>query len=354
MLRRQKTLFFTIIGIAVVAVVFMVAGEQMQLFSLPSRAVVKTDVRVAMPAQLAPWARQAALDFNQRHADAAVSIIEISGMSAAQTYGQQPAEQLPEVWSPEAAFVLAIGRDEGAPYAVEPDFEQGGSLVHTDLAWGAFDSRAQSLGSVDWPTVGRAAETENWSQLGGEQNWGFFKLTIASPTHSAEGLAALLSAAASYHQHAEVTRADVVDSAFVQWLTPIVDSVPNFATLGADPAKALATRGPSVGDVGLLSGASWQRSLDGLQKWEAFDIRAPAYTVRLDYPYALRTDLTATERDIAERFFNFLLDRTDELASEGFTSEVTAGAPQTSTLVVVDDQAVLAFLRWAERERIGQ
>ncbi|MEZ4663062.1 MAG: hypothetical protein R2911_36400 [Caldilineaceae bacterium] len=350
MLRRQKTLFFTIVGIAVVVVIFMLAAERMQLVSLPSRAVVTTPIRVAMPAPLAQWARAAADDFNRRNADAAVTIIEISGMSAAQSYGQQSAAQLPEVWTPDAAFVLAIGRDEGAPFALQPDFAQEGSLVHTDLAWGAFDSRAHSLGSVDWSTVGRAAAAENWSQLGGQQNWGFFKLTIASPTHSAEGLAALLSAAASYHQHAAVTRADVVDGAFVQWLTPVVDSVPNFATLGADPAKALATRGPSVGDVGLLSGASWQRSLAGLQKWEAFDISAPAYTVRLDYPYALRTNLTDAERDMAARFYNYLLDRTDELAAEGFTAEATNSATQ----VVAEDQAVLALLRWAERERIGQ
>ncbi|MEZ4705804.1 MAG: hypothetical protein R3A44_01280 [Caldilineaceae bacterium] len=350
MLRRQKTLFFTIIGVAIAVVIFTLAAERMQLVSLPSRAVVQTPIRVAMSPQLVPWARQAATDFGQRNADAVVSIVEISGMSAAQSYGQQSAAQLPEVWAPEAAFVLAIGRDEGAPFQVPSDLAQSGSLIQTDLTWGAFGSRAQSLGAVDWQNVGRAAATESWSQLGGQQSWGFFKLTIASPTRSAEGLAALLSAAAAYHGRAEVTRADVVDGPFVQWLTPIVESVPNFATLGADPAKALATRGPSVGDVGLLSGASWQRSLASLQKWEDFVISAPTYTVRLDYPYALRTDLSSAEQEMAARFFDFLLERTDQLAAEGFTAEAANGA----TPVVADEQAVLALFRWAERERIGQ
>lgn len=350
MLRRQKTLFFTIIGIALLALGLIVAAEQLQIFSLPSRAVTKIPMRVAVPPTLAQWARGAASEFNQRHADAEVAIVEMSGMSAAQSYGQQATAQLPEVWIPEATFVLTIARDEGAPYTTPGELAQGSSLIQTDLTWGAFESRAQSLEGVDWSTVGRAASLRSWAQLGGDANWGFFKLTIASPTRSAEGMAALLSAAAAYHNRAELARADVVDGAFLQWLTPIVDSVPNFATLGSDPAKAMATRGPSVGDVGLLAGASWQRSLESLQSWENFVVSPPAYTVRLDYPYTTRTDLSSAQEEMAVRFYSFLGDRVDQLEVEGFNGDATSGA----TVVAANEQAVLALFRWAERERLGQ
>ena len=340
---RRIAIFFAIVGLAIAITVVVLALERLDVLTLPWRRATQTAIQVAVPPILADWATASAREF-----DGQVTVIPVHGLSAVGQFARMDAPLRPHAWIPEATFVAAIARDQGLSYETV-----GQSVAAADLAWGAFSSRAAVLsgrfGTLDWQAVHQAAVSHGWAELGGNADWGNFKLILASPTHSAEGLAALLSAAAAYRNRPDLAYDDVTDEAFLQWLRAIVTSVPNFGTLGPQPAESVATRGPSVGDAGLLAAAAWNRSQVRLDRWETFVVVAPQFTVRLDYPYLLRSDLDPAERETARRFGAFLLGRATQLADSGF-AQATVSAVQVN----VDTQAVLALLRWAERERIGQ
>lgn len=345
MIRRNRILFFLILGTAILITGGTLLAERLGVYTLPSRTVARIPITVAVPPALADWAQAAARDFNSQNADTQVSIIRLNGLDAVQQFGQMPRAQLPDSWLADASFVADLARTEGAPFA-----EQGIAITSSDLVWGGFSSRAQLLGTMDWSALHDAAKANGWAALGGNATWGYVKLTIASPTRSTEGLAALITAAAAYHDQPHLTRPLVTDPAFLNWLHTTVDSVPNFSTLGSNPAEALATRGPSIGDVGLLAASTWFVAQDELNQWEPFITSTPRYTVRLDYPYLLQTGLPDTRMVMAERFGNYLARQASQLVDSGFTSQSTTAA----TLVEADTDAVLALLRWAEREQIGQ
>lgn len=301
-----------------------------------------TPIQVAVPAELTDWARDAADSFNSRNTDAEVTITSVNGLPGIKQFERTLATDLPHAWVPEASFVAAIAAEEGIAFA-----PTGESIVKTDMSWGAFQSRADALGPLDWNKVSQASNAGNWDQSGGDSSWGYFKLTIASPTNSAEGLAALMSACASYHDVNTLTRAEVSDSNFTVWMNDIVESVPNFNTLGSDPAGALASRGASVGDVGFLSTYAWNRSQIRDSSGEGFVLEPTRYSVELDYPYVLRNRLESNEAEMAARFGDYLQQQSELLVEEGFAIG-SSGNP-----IEIDGSTALALLRWAERERIG-
>lgn len=339
----NRFLFFVIIGLAVLITVAALTLERLGIYTLPSRSVERITITVAVPAELSDWAKEAADAFNSRNNDADVNVIAVKGLAAIQQFKQALSAEQPHLWIPEATFVAAIAQEEGLSYTVTDE-----GIANTQLAWGAFQSRADALGALDWPTIHDAAVTGSWSQLGGDASWGFFKLTMASPSTSSEGLGALISAAASYHDSNTLTSSMISDPSLAIWMKETVDSVPNFSTLGPDPAESLATRGASVGDVGFLSMAAWNRSQNGLNSAETFVIRPAAYVVVLDYPIVLRSNSSAEEMQMAERFSSFLQQR-NGLEEVGLSQDRSA-----ASTVEIDGQAALTLLKWAERERVGQ
>lgn len=343
MLRKNRIPFFFIIGLALVVTLGALALERLGIYTLPSRAVERTTIQVAIPSNLAAWARDEAENFNARNADANVQTVSINGLTAFERYSGSPVDSLPHGWMPDASFIAAIAVDEGLAFEVAEE-----SIVSTELIWGAYADRAQALNSLDWNAVHEAAVTGTWAGLGGDAQWGNFKLTIASPTGSAEGLGALIAAAAEYHDTESLTREQLADPGFTQWMREIVESVPNFNTLGPNPAESLATRGPSVGDVGFLSEAAWIHSQSGLERWGDFVTQDSRYPVSLDYPFLVRTNADPAEQELARRFARYLKGQVEDLG-EGYQNG--AEAPLGNQM---DGRATLVLLRWAERERLGQ
>lgn len=338
-MRNNRSLFFIIIGLALVVIVGVLLLEQLGIYTLPSRAVAQTPIEVAVPADLADWARDAAESFNSRNADAAVTIISQNGLPAIRQFERTQIVDLPHAWVPEASFVAALAAEEGIAFAAT-----GESVVQTDMSWGGFESRTTALGILDWDTIHSAAATGHWATISNNGDWGYFKMTIASPTNSAEGLAALISASASYHKTDTLTTELVRDPALRAWLNDITESVPSFNTLGSDPAGAMANRGTSAGEVGFLSTASWNRSRAGLNNREPFVIQPAQYNVELDYPYVLRDRLESNEAEMAARFGSFLQQQSDELVDRGYSVGGSA------TPIQIDGPTALALLQWAELE----
>ena len=345
MLKNRIFIFFLIIGAAIIFTVGVLAAEQFGIFILPYRQTAAVPLEIVVAPELAEWAESAAETFNRRNADAQITVRAASGLSHVESSSGNIQADQPQVWIPEATFIAAYGQENGLPFEAE-----GQSLISTPLEWGAFGNRATALGEpITWSAVHRAAQGGSWQTLGGDASWGYFKLTIAAPKTGVEGIAALISATASYHNSAQVSRNHVTDPAFQAWLRTIIQTVPSFNTLGPDPAQSLAARGPSLGDIGLLTAASWTRSRGGLEKWGNFVIQPSDHTVILDYPYLVRAGLESTEQNVAERFQTALLQATDRLAESGFIQQTTHSIQS----VEVDSKAIEALMQWVERERIG-
>ena len=115
------------------------------------------------------------------------------------------------------------------------------------------------------------------------------------------------------------------------------------------PAEAFAsTQGRSIGDVGLLSRASWQRV--GLQnRPDDFTLIPAQPDIRLDYPFAIWAGSQATpaNQQAAAQFRDYLLDDTQQQVLAEFSFEP---AGTLTTTVEIDGPAAWALLRFAEQE----
>ena len=218
------------------------------------------------------------------------------------------AQEHPAAWIP--ALTASVD------YAVElrlPVATITPATARTLLVWGIFESRAAVAqpddAPLDWPRVQELAEMESWASVpGGQANWGFVKLIFSRPATTAGGLGVLFSGAGAFYDTADLATATLSDNAFRAWMQPVIDSVPNFNTLGADPAAAL-TRGPSTGEIALLPESQWLVQLNGIVQRESVRFSYPKYAVVYDFPVALwdAPEMTDIERDAVYRFADWLL-----------------------------------------------
>lgn len=166
------------------------------------------------------------------------------------------------------------------------------SLARTPLVWGGYTSRvnvATDEGSqpLDWDAVQRVAEAEAWASVGGPRNWQFLKLAFPSADMTMSGLGVLFTAAADYADSPALSGDATRSTGFRNWMEPVIESVPNFQTLGADPAATMA-RGPSNAEMALLPENLWLKNLRGLtdEAGDSFVFSYPAYQFMLDFPFA--------------------------------------------------------------------
>lgn len=220
------------------------------------------------------------------------------------------------------------------------------STARTPLVWGGFADRVAVLedefGSFDWDAVSQAAAAERWSNIGGESNWNFFQLAFNRPGSSMSGVAVLLSGAADFADTDTITRQIISGSEFSSWLDSIINSVPNFQTLGNDPAAALASRGAVLMDIALLPEKQWLTNIDRLADLSApLVFSYPQYQFVLDFPVAAWRDEN-TEPHIIEAvqaFGEYLL--TDSAQSKAIAAGLRPvdGEPSGDAPLFVTGQA---------------
>jgi hypothetical protein len=95
---------------------------------------------------------------------------------------------------------------------------------------------------------------------------------------------------------------------FRNWMLPVIQSVPNFSTLGSDPAAAMA-RGPSTVEIGIFPESQWLLNLGGLLQNEDVLLNYPAYQLVLDFPMVRWQDSSTTDeqRQAVDLLSNWLL-----------------------------------------------
>jgi hypothetical protein len=333
-MRQNRTLFFAIIGLAILVVVgiLVIRPFLAEPLNLASGAQEIT-IQVVVAPSIKPWVEEAAEDFNQANPRSQVEVITADSLIPEAQFTGDPQIEPPAAWLAEATFVVEMDSDM--------QFEDPQSVASTSLAWGAFNNKQEDFnreyGELNWDALHQQATAPD----------SMLKVVIAAPHNSAEGLAALASGVAAHLNRPTLTGPDV--TAAEAWLTETLkESARTSLNLGPKPAEAFATRGASIGDVGILSQASWRDA--GLQNRPDFTITPTQPDVILDYPFAIWTGSRATPeaQQAAVAFRDFLLAEAQQAALADFLFDrADTGDPTGAQL---DGQAALSLLRWAERE----
>ena len=332
-MQQNKSLFFGIIALAIVIVIGMGAAVYFFADSLNlSTGQQQTSIEVVAPAALEPWVAQAALEFNQQNRATQVTISTVDGLLPENRFPPaDPQATPPAAWIAPASFLADLAENQGQTFAAERQ-----SVAGTALAWGAYADKEAALtekyGPLGWDSLHAKAVASG----------DFLTLVIASPTNSAEGLAALISATAANLSKDSLTGTDVRQA--MGWLTETL--VDNSRT-PPKPAEAFATaQGRSIGDAGLLTMAAWQQA--GLSQKTDFALTPATPPVRLDYPYLIWQGRGATEagQQAATAFRDFLLTPAQQNKLADYYFDPAAPA----VTVQANGDAALALLRWAERE----
>ncbi len=244
--------------------------------------------------------------------------------------GERPwtADQHPAAWIPASSASIGYATENGLPLELRTP-----SLARTPLVWGGFTSRLAVLdipaSGLDWEQVITAVDAEAWVNLGGDSSWQFVKLAFARPDQTMSGLAVVFSGAAAYSQSAALDSALLRDNAFRGWFAPVVASVPNFNTLGADPAARMAN-GPSTAEIALLPEVQWLTNLNGLLTTnDAVAFSYPAYQFMLDFPLARWNDTvtTDTERAAVDALQTWLMTESQQFRTVNFGLRPAASEP---------------------------
>ena len=388
-MNRTRIVFFVVLLVAVVIVGISVVlsrsgGQPQPILPTPPAQV---SVRVASALPVEPWVQEAAKAFNdEKHtidgSPINVSVIPLDGLTAMGRWDRGEMDPIPTAWIPDsrylvelvnAAYKEKLGRDvflTDGEYRARP-------IAVSLFAWGIYASRAKALqekyGTIDWQAIHDAATTKGgWRDLGGQPDWGFFKLVVPNPRKNVGGLAAMIAAAGGYFKKNNIGTADVNDAGFQKWLKELMGAVTDFSSLGAYSVENLALFGYSMGDGGQLLESDLLSNMAGIQtRWaDPLNIVYPEYLTWFDFPFTIwmGPETSALEKNAALEFQRYLLspDVQKKAAQRGlrpanpdvpvtgpdslFVRWKDQGAmtvvPRSTAMRSPDREVLLSLLRW--------
>jgi hypothetical protein len=366
-MNRTRIIFFVIIGLALVIVIGGLIWSQLDREPSPIEPEVgegPLEVRVVSALPVADWVQEAAHQFNaEKHTlegrPIQVTVTPMDGLTAKGRYERDELDPLPTAWIPDsrylvelvnAAYKERLGRDvflTDGEYRARP-------LVISLLTWGIYDSRAgvleEGYGDISWNTIHDAAVAPGgWGELGGEPDWGYFKLAISNPRKNISGLAAMVAAAGEYFGKTNISVEDVTDPDFQAWLQEIMSSMSDLSG-GTYTVADLALFGYTTGDAGQLLDSDLLVNMQGIQtRWaDPLRIVYPEYVTWFDFPFTvwMGPETTALEKNAALVFEDFLL-------SEGVQQQALAyGLRPANPSVPVTGEGSL-FDQWAAQGVLG-
>lgn len=365
-MNRTRWIFFAIVGMAVVIVVvgvIVLAPSSGDEYTSPGREEIDTnqavEVSVVTALSIEPWIRDAATQFNQdRHIledtgqPINVTIIPMDGLAAKSRLEREEMDPMPTAWIPDsryltelvnATFKERLGRDV---FLTDGEY-RGRPVAITLLAWGIYESRAQALeqtyGAINWQAIHDAAvNPDGWDALGGEEEWGFFKLAISNPRKNVSGLAAMVAAAGGYYERTGISVQDVNGNDFQDWLTEIMSSMSDLSG-GTYTVQDLALFGYTTGDAGQLLESDLLLNMEGIQtRWaDPLRIVYPQYVTWFDFPFTvwIGPETTASQKNAALVFEHYLLS--DPIQQRALAYGLRPVSPNIPV-----DGADSLFIRW--------
>ncbi len=387
-MNRTRVIFFIVLLIAFIIVgvsFFLSRTSQPQSILPPTPEEVEVRVVTALPIE--PWTQEAAKAFNEEGHEIEgsrikVTVIPMDGLTAMGRWDREEMDPVPTAWIPDsrylvelvnAAYKERLGRDvflTDGEYRARP-------VAVSRFTWGIYDSRAKVLaekyGTIDWEAIHDAAIAKGgWRELGGQPEWGYFKLVVPNPRKNVGGLAAMVAAAGGYFDKTNIDTTDISDPGFQEWLKELMGAVTDFSSLGAYSVENLALFGYSMGDGGQLLESDLLTNMAGIQtRWEdPLVIVYPEYLTWFDFPFTIwmGPETSALQKNAALEFERYLLSpevqeravqqglrpANTEVAITGpdspFETWKDQGAmsvvPRTSAMRSPDRDVLLSLLRW--------
>lgn len=367
-MNRTRIIFFAIIGLAIILVAAGLIWSQLankdQSPTQPVDQDETLEIQIVAALPVADWVQEAARRFNEEQHTLdghpiRVTVIPMDGLVAKGRYETDEMDPLPTAWIPDSRYLVELvnvvykerlGRDvflTDGEYRARP-------LATSLLTWGIYDSRAGVLeeryGEISWQTIHDAALAPGgWGELGGESDWGYFKLAIPSPRKNVSGLQAMVAAAGEYYGKTNINVEDVTDPEFQAWLGEIMSSMSDLSG-GTYTAADLALFGYTTGDAGLLLESDLLVNMQGLQtRWaEPMRIVYPEYVTWFDFPFTvwMGPETTALEKNAALNFEEYLLS--DEVQRQALAYGLR---PANPTVPVTGEGSL--FDQWANQGVLG-
>jgi hypothetical protein len=396
-MNRTRIIFFVIIGLALVIVVGGLIWSQLNKepgIIEPETSDEPLEVQVVSALPVADWVQEAADQFNaeQRTLEGRpihVTITPMDGLTAKGRYERDEMDPLPTAWIPDsrylvelvnAAYKERLGRDvflTDGEYRARP-------LAISLLAWGIYDSRAgvleEAYGDISWQAIHDAAIAPGgWGELGGQNDWGYFKLAISNPRKNVSGLAAMVAAAGEYYDKTNISVEDVTNPEFQAWLGEIMSSMSDLSG-GTYTVNDLALFGYTTGDAGQLLESDLLVNMQGIQtRWaDPLRIVYPEYVTWFDFPFTvwIGPETSALEKNAALEFEEYLLSEEIQakalayglrpanpevpVTGEGSLFDQWSGqgvvgiVPRTTAMRSPDRDVLQAFLRWFDLNVAGR
>jgi hypothetical protein len=218
----------------------------------------------------------------------------------------------PDMWLPSSSLSVNYA---GYPFIPENSVHIAKTpmiFVASTLAHDAITENATR--PFDWDGVQSAAVAGTWANFGANNLQGNVNIAFSPPDSTMNGLMVLYGGQA-YYNRALILTSITPNQAFLTWFAPIVDSVPNFNTIGDDMATFMLTRGTSV-NIGIMPEAQFLNQIDTFIRNRPIVVSYPEYPVVFDFPLVwwdkVNTNLSADDqakRDQAiQTFANWLLE----------------------------------------------
>jgi len=395
---RTRIVFFVIVALAVLTVVGALIWQSLSspaddTLVLPD-APDMLEVRVVCSLPVEPWVQEAARQFNagKRELEGIpikVTIIPMDGWTAKGRLERGEMDPLPMAWIPENRHLVdlvnvtykeRLGRDvflTDGEYRARP-------IAVSLLAWGIYESRAKVLetayGDITWQAIHDAAMLPGgWKEIGGEDDWLFFKLAISNPRKNISGLEAIIAAAGEYFDTTAIGADQVGSADFQAWMKEILSSMSDLSG-GAYTVSDLALFGYSTGDAGQLLESDLLTNMAGIQtRWaDPLRIYYPKYVTWFDFPFTvwMGPETSALEKNAALEFEKFLLseqmqrdalarglrpvnpdvplDATGSLFVQWQDQGVMLVVPRTTRMKSPDRDTLVGLLQWFDRNIAGR
>jgi len=359
-MNRTRVVFVLFIGLAV-----LVVGTSLLIRRLgnplPEPASTEIEVRLVVALPIEPWVSQAAEQFNaEKHKlegrRIRVSITPMDGLTAMGRYEREEMTPLPTAWIPDSRYLVelvnaALKEKRGRDIFLTDGKYRARPVAVSLFSWGIYESRAKVLqdkyGEINWRTIHDAATAKGgWRELGGQPDWGYFKLVVHNPHKNVGGLAAMVAAAGEYFGKTNLSVADVTDPQFQAWLQELMGAVTDFSSLGSYSVENLALFGYSMGDGGQLLESDLLVNMQGIQtRWkDPLVIVYPEYLTWFDFPFTvwMGSETSAEEKNAALEFEKYLL------SPEVQKKAVDLGLRPANPAVPVDFEGSL-FVRWQKQ-----
>jgi hypothetical protein len=318
---RRGTVFILLFIVVAVAIV----GGSALLRSQPA-----IELRLAVDPLAESWVREMAARFNDAGETVGVgrrvriSVEVISDVNVLDPSRTWRADQQPDGW-------IASWSELAKFYTPGLGITRrmlNASLARTALVWMSPLSRASSVPELSWSWVQEAA-ADNLLQV-----------AFSLPTTTSQGLAVLLSAVTDSAQENALSASTLNDSRLRSALMPVVASVPNFNSVGADVALYVAgPRGGSV-DVAIAPESQWLTQLNTLRQRGDLRFAYPNNLLVFDFPLiALVREEAEPEREEGIRAFGvFLAAEAQQQAAFTYGLRPASAEPDPADSTFVDAQ----------------